>query len=67
MALLSICFYLSWKLLNRGGPNGPKDVDLVWERLQVDAYEAIAVDDETTFWGEIAQLLYIKRKSTSSV
>jgi hypothetical protein len=42
-------------------------VDLVWERLQVDAYEATTVDDETTFWGEIAQLLYIKRKSHSSV
>ncbi|CAI7663418.1 unnamed protein product [Penicillium pancosmium] len=47
--------------------NGPKDVDLVWERIQVDAYEPTAVDDETTFWGEIAQPFYIKRKPPSSV
>jgi hypothetical protein len=58
MALLSICFYVCWKIINHSGPNGPKDTDLVWERLQVDAYEATVVGEETTFRGEIAQLFY---------
>ncbi|KAE8413239.1 amino acid permease/ SLC12A domain-containing protein [Aspergillus pseudocaelatus] len=65
MALLSICLYVGWKIIGRPSSEGPKDIDLVWERLEVDAYEATTMEEANTFWGEIAELLYIKRKRPS--
>ncbi|KAE8369009.1 amino acid permease-domain-containing protein [Aspergillus caelatus] len=66
MALLSICLYVGWKIIGRPSSEGPKDIDLVWERLEVDAYEATTTEEANTFWGEIAELLYIKRKKRPS-
>lgn len=61
MAILSIIFYAFWKIFKRTSFKNPSTVDLVWETPQVDAYEARSTDVPQTFWGEMFQMITLKR------
>ncbi|OJJ42154.1 hypothetical protein ASPZODRAFT_105698 [Penicilliopsis zonata CBS 506.65] len=57
MALLSIVFFLGWTLVTRRGFHDPRTIDLVWECPRVDVYEATTLEEESTFWQEMGQLV----------
>lgn len=65
MQLVAPILYLGWKLIHRTKILSPSEVDLVWERPFIDAYEAALPEDPPTFWQEMCQMVGIKRKTTT--
>ena len=61
MQILAPILYISWKLIKRTKKVKPEELDLVWERPVVDAYEASFLSPPTGFWLEMGQLIGIKR------
>lgn len=61
MQILAPVLYISWKLIKRTKKVKPEELDLVWERPVVDAYEASFLSPPTGFWLEMGQLIGIKR------
>ncbi|KAK0369548.1 General amino acid permease AGP2-like protein 2 [Colletotrichum limetticola] len=60
MTILSILFYIFWKVFKRTSIYDPKAVDLVWETPQVDAYEAEMMEESQTFWGEMGRMILFR-------
>ncbi|KAF5598390.1 amino acid permease [Fusarium pseudocircinatum] len=56
MTMLSILFYIFWKVVKRTSFHDPKAVDLVWETPQVDAYEAETTEESQTFRVEMGHM-----------
>ncbi|XEV01480.1 hypothetical protein FSHL1_006767 [Fusarium sambucinum] len=56
MTLLSIIFFIFWKVFHRTSFHDPKVIDMVWETPQVDAYEAETTEESQTFWGEMGRM-----------
>jgi yeast amino acid transporter len=54
--------YVFWKVFKRTKAVKPHEVDLVWERPVVDAYEASFTSPPVGFWTEMLQLVGIGRK-----
>lgn len=61
MVLLAPILFFGWKLIKRTKIVKPLEVDLVWERPTVDAYEATFLDPPVGFWTEMIQLVGFKR------
>lgn len=61
MQLFVPWLYPFWKILNRTKVVNPAEVDLVWERPLVDAYEESFIGPPSGFWREIAQMFGFKR------
>lgn len=61
LLLLAPVTYGFWKLFKRTKVVKPEDMDLVWERPAVDAHEASLVGNDIGFWGEMSQLIGMKR------
>jgi len=61
MQILAPVLYFGWKLIKRTKYIKPAELDLVWERPVIDAYEASFVSPPTGFWLEMGQLIGIKR------
>lgn len=61
MQLLAPITYLGWKFAKRTKYVKPAEVDLVWERPIIDAYEDSFISKPTGFWLEMGQLFGIKR------
>ena len=57
-ALQILCpiLYVFWKLFKRTKWLGKYEVDLVWERPTIDAYEATFFGPPVGFWREMVQL-----------
>ena len=53
--------FVFWKLLKRTKFKKPVEVDLVWERPIVDAYESSFTSPPVGFWTEVIQLFGLKR------
>lgn len=53
--------YIFWKVLKKTKFVKPHEADLVWERPNVDAYEATFTDKPSGFWREIGQMFGIKK------
>ncbi|KAF7715230.1 Uncharacterized protein PECH_008723 [Penicillium ucsense] len=53
--------FLIWKLLKKTKWLKPHEVDLVWERPLIDAYEASFLDPPVGFWREFGQLFGFRR------
>lgn len=62
MQLAAPIIYLGWKLVHRTKTLSPNEVDLIWERPIIDAYEASLPENPPTFWQEMYQMIGIKRK-----
>ncbi|KAK7415133.1 hypothetical protein QQX98_006077 [Neonectria punicea] len=67
MQLVAPCLFISWKLLKRTKWRKPHEVDLVWERPIIDAYEATFTEPAVGFWTEMGELVGIKRRKTAHV
>lgn len=61
MQLLAPILYISWKVLKRTKKVKPEELDLVWERPIVDAYEESFLSPPTGFWLEMGQMVGFKR------
>jgi yeast amino acid transporter len=61
MQILAPIMYIGWKLVKRTKKLKPSEVDLVWERPIVDAYEESFLSPPSGFWLEMGQLIGIKR------
>lgn len=61
MVFLAPLLYFGWKLTKRTKIVSSKQVDLVWERPIVDAYEATFASPPIGFWTEMVQLIGLKR------
>ncbi|KAE8376611.1 amino acid permease/ SLC12A domain-containing protein [Aspergillus bertholletiae] len=67
MQITAPILYFGWKITHRTKILAPKDVDLVWDRPIVDAYEATFTTPAPGFWTEMMQLLRFKRQLTEQV
>ena len=65
MTIVAILLYFGWKILKRTRFHDPHQVDLVWERHIIDAYEATTTDPVNSFWGEMGGLLFIRKRKAS--
>ncbi|KAJ8121255.1 hypothetical protein ONZ43_g2248 [Nemania bipapillata] len=62
MAFVTILLYFGWKLYHRTKFVSPLEADLVWEKPQIDAYEAAFTDPPARFRDEIWTLLTRRKK-----
>ncbi|KIW48926.1 uncharacterized protein PV06_01482 [Exophiala oligosperma] len=53
--------FVIWKLVKKTKMVRPEEADLVWERPNVDAYEATIIDPPVGFWTEMLQLVGLRR------
>ncbi|KAI5456601.1 amino acid transporter [Mariannaea sp. PMI_226] len=61
MQLLAPCLFFGWKLFKKTKYIRPSEVDLVWERPIIDAYENSIVTPPTGFWTEMGHLVGIRK------
>ncbi|KAJ5274083.1 hypothetical protein N7478_009208 [Penicillium angulare] len=61
MQIVIPCLFIIWKIFKRTRFVRSSEVDLVWERPLIDAYEASFLDPPVGFWREIGQMLGYKR------
>jgi amino acid transporter len=61
MQLLAPILFLGWKLVKRTKVLDPKEIDLVWERPNVDVYESQFTDPAPGFWTEILMMMRVTR------
>ncbi|KAK5169383.1 uncharacterized protein LTR77_005358 [Saxophila tyrrhenica] len=62
MLILAPILFLGWKLIKRTRLVPAREVDFVWERPTLDAYEASFTDEPLGFWVEMLQLVGIKKR-----
>jgi amino acid transporter len=62
MQILAVVLFVGWKLIKRTKYVRPSQVDLVWERPEVEAYEASLVGPPVGFWQELGRMIGIGRK-----
>ncbi|KAI0870130.1 histidine permease [Hypoxylon argillaceum] len=62
MAFVTILLYFGWKIYHRTKFIGPLEADLVWEKPQIDAYEAAFTEPPTRFRDEIYALITRRKK-----
>ncbi|KAI1171621.1 histidine permease [Nemania sp. FL0916] len=63
MAFVTIVLYFGWKLWHRTKFVKPEEADLVWDKPQIDAYEATFVEPPTRLRDELWEL-FTRRKRT---
>jgi amino acid transporter len=61
MQILAVILFSGWKIVKKTRYIRPKDVDLVWERPEITAYEESFTEPPVGFWREIAQMVGFKR------
>ncbi|OPB42525.1 Amino acid transporter [Trichoderma guizhouense] len=61
MQLLAPILFIFWKVVKRTRVVRPSELDLVWQKPTIDAYESHFIDPPTGFWTEMLQLVRIKR------
>ncbi|KAB8069478.1 amino acid transporter [Aspergillus leporis] len=62
MQLVAPCLFIFWKLVKRTHYIKPHEVDLVWERPAIDAYENSIITPAVGFWTEMARLVGFRRR-----
>ncbi|ESU15903.1 hypothetical protein FGSG_13562 [Fusarium graminearum PH-1] len=71
MQILAVLLFTFWKVFNKTKYIQPHEVDLVWERPQIEAYEATFTEPPVGFWTEMGQLcmpcFFKKTKRSSQV
>lgn len=61
MQLVAPVLYVGWKLIKRTKILEAREIDLVWERPVVDAYEEGFQEEIVGFWAEIGQMVGLKK------
>ncbi|KAJ5887088.1 hypothetical protein N7504_011135 [Penicillium tannophilum] len=61
MQIVIPCLFVLWKLFKRTKFVRSREVDLVWERPLIDAYEASFMDPPIGFWREVGQVFGLGR------
>jgi yeast amino acid transporter len=61
MQLFIPWLFLIWKVIHKTKWLSPREVDLVWERPGIDAYEETFVDPPVGFWREMGQIVGLAR------
>lgn len=61
MVLAAPLLFFGWKLVKRTKLIKATEVDLVWDRPIIDAYEATFIDYAPGFWTEILQMFGLRR------
>jgi amino acid transporter len=62
MAFISILLYFGWKIIKRTKFVGPLEADLIWEKPQIDAYEASFTEPPTRLRDELRALFTGSKK-----
>ncbi|KAH7141756.1 amino acid permease/ SLC12A domain-containing protein [Dactylonectria macrodidyma] len=62
MVILAAVTYTGWKIIKRSKVIPAAEVDLVWEKPAIDAYEAICDEIPQGFWTEIIGMLRWSKK-----
>ncbi|KAI9147100.1 amino acid permease AGP2 [Paramyrothecium foliicola] len=65
MQILAVVLFIFWKLIKRTKYIKPAEMDLVWERPEIEAYEKSYTEPVTGFWEEMGHLVFINRKKKS--
>ncbi|KAK1676672.1 amino acid permease-domain-containing protein [Colletotrichum godetiae] len=65
MQILAVVLFCGWKLFKKTRYIRPHEVDLVWERPLIEAYEESLVDPPVGFWTEMAQMVGLRRNKHS--
>ncbi|RSL42134.1 hypothetical protein CEP53_012355 [Fusarium sp. AF-6] len=66
MQILAVLLYGGWKLFKRTRYIKPSEVDLVWERPQIEAYENTFTEPPIGFWTEMVQIVGFRRNKKTS-
>lgn len=66
MQLLAPVLFIFWKVVKRTRFVRPSELDLVWQRPTIDAYESHFVEPPVGFWTEMLQLVGIKRNKNAA-
>lgn len=61
MVILAPILYFGWKLIHRTKLQRPREIDLVWERPIVEAYESTFIDPPDGFWNEMFHIFGKRR------
>lgn len=67
MQILAPILFFGWKLIHRTKFVKPSQVDLVWERPIIDAYEARFTEPPVGFWREILALFGYKKARVARI
>ena len=62
--MVGVCpiLYVFWKIVKRTKYHRPSEVDLVWEKPTIDAYEASFTEVPIGFWEELTYLSGMKKR-----
>ncbi|CAG7558822.1 unnamed protein product [Fusarium equiseti] len=66
MLIIAPITFFGWKFTKKTKFIKPSEADLVWERPQIDAYEAAFEEVPVGFWTEIIQLFGFKRNKSNA-
>ncbi|KAH7186253.1 amino acid permease/ SLC12A domain-containing protein [Fusarium flagelliforme] len=66
MLIIAPITFFGWKFTKKTKFIEPSEADLVWERPQIDAYEAAFEEVPVGFWMEIIQLFGFKRNKSNA-
>jgi amino acid transporter len=67
MQIVVPILFIGWKVIKKTRWIKPHEVDLVWDRPIIDAYEATITTPAVGFWTEMGRLIGIRRHKTVSV
>ncbi|KAM5341567.1 hypothetical protein ACJ41O_014598 [Fusarium nematophilum] len=62
MQIVAIALFISWKIAKKTKFVKPHEVDLVWERPEITAYEDSITEPPTGFWEEMGHLVGLRFK-----
>ncbi|CAH0033145.1 unnamed protein product [Clonostachys rhizophaga] len=65
MQLVAPCFFIGWKVIKKTRYIRPNEVDLIWKRPAIDAYENSITTPPLGFWTEIIGLVGFSRAEKS--
>lgn len=65
MVIVAVALYLYWKIFKRTKVVKPINVDLVWEKPAIDAYEDALEGPPSSFWRELLDMIRWKKDSKS--
>ncbi|KAH0594027.1 hypothetical protein MHUMG1_08350 [Metarhizium humberi] len=65
MQILAVLLFVGWKLLKKTRYIPPKEVDLVWQRPEIEAYENSFTEPPVGFWTEMVQMVGFRRRPKS--
>lgn len=62
MQIIAPILFIGWKLIKGTRYKRPHEVDLVWDRPVIDAYESTFTEPAVGFWTEMLQMVGLGRK-----